>query len=271
MAEVDWSAVCAPVRAPGQGPPPPQPPVTTKDTDALRIDYLTSVLTPRKWYCIDLKKFGMDEHGAPTEIVQRQHFQILQIMTSHSKPSLMPTIESHSDTMLKGRLALSIQEVSIKADAEEPDGGVVVFEDSDPEWRSWSELGPWQEVRTTLQRFERAEGSVAHEGCIVLSDPVAATSPYALTDLRCAAITTIAELHRRGWRPTKARVLHESAAIGAMDTREATRMKAYYVVLLELPRCFPLSPRCIPSDQPIAYYKCLLQGVVVEPGLDNSK
>jgi hypothetical protein len=77
----------------------------------------------------------------------------------------------------------------------------------------------------------------------------------------------ISELHRRGWRLAKARVLHEEAVVGVMDSREATRMKAYYVVLLEVTRCMPLAIRGIPSDQPIVYYKLLLKGTSVDHGL----
>ena len=79
----------------------------------------------------------------------------------------------------------------------------------------------------------------------------------------------IAELHRLGWRATKARVLHETPDIGAMDSREATKMKAYYITLLEITRCFPFAKLGLPSDQPILYYKLLLNGVSVDFGLGN--
>ena len=80
----------------------------------------------------------------------------------------------------------------------------------------------------------------------------------------------IAELHRRGWRPTKTRVLHDTAEVGEMVSREATKIKVYYVVLLEIHRCIPLSST-IPSDQPIAFFQMFLNGVAVEPGLGNSR
>ena len=268
MAEVHWSQICTPVRAPGQGPPPKPPPEvdSTQGTDALRIDYLSCVLKPQQWYSVDLKKAGLDEDGAPTETQERQYFQIVQMITSHTKPSLMPTIESHGHTIAKARLALSIQEASPKPGAEDPDGGVVLFEDSDAEWKSWSELGPWHEVRPTLLHYQRAVGCAEHRGCIVVSEPVSAVCPFPLTDLRAPAISMIAELHRRGWRPAKVLVHHDTAAIGAMDSREATKMKAYYVTLLEMDRCFPLAIGGLPSNQPILYYKLLLRGVSVEFG-----
>ena len=271
MAEHDWSQICAPLRAPGQGPgPKPTPePGSTKDTDALRIDFMTSVIAQLQWYSVDLTKAAMDESGVPIEIVQREYFQVLARVTSQSRPHLMPTIHSHRDTMMRARLALHTQSATVKPGAVDPDDGVVLFEDNDPAWVSWAELGPWVEVRGSLQHYRRVVGSLDHPGCVVAHDPVVATSPFAVTDLRCPAILMIKELHRRGWRPSKCRVLHDTAEIGEMDSREATKMKAYYVMLMEIPRCIGLSTRGIPSDQPIAYYKLLLNGVSVDWGLGD--
>ena len=271
LNETNWNVLCDPVKAPGQGPPPPEAPSpgSTKDTDSLRIDYLTSVLQVRQYYCFDRRMAGLDDGGLPTETVERQYFQILSVVTSQSKPKQIPTIESHQETMVKSRLALSVQSFTEKPKAHDAAGGIVLFEDSDPQWLSWSELGPWQEVRGTLQRFERVIGSVDYAGCVLAYDPVVAKPPYSLTDFKCPAIMMIAELHRLGWRATKARVLHETPDIGAMDSREATKMKAYYITLLEITRCFPFAKLGLPSDQPILYYKLLLKGVSVDFGLGN--
>ena len=274
FSQMDWSQICRPVRSPGQGPPPKQPaePGSTLGTDALRIDYLSCILKPLQWYCFDLHKAAMDESGQPTEVLERQYFQVLEIVTSQSRPSLMPTIKSHEQTMMTARLALNIQSAAVKHGAVDPSGGVILFEDSDAEWSSWAELGPWRDVRGSLQRFRRVEGSLVHESCFVAFDPEPALSPHAVTDLACPAILMIGELHRRGWKPDKARVMHMTAAIGPMDSREATRMKAYYVVLLEINRCMPVATQApstqgIPSDQPISYYKLLLKGVPADHGL----
>ena len=63
----------------------------------------------------------------------------------------------------------------------------------------------------------------------------------------------------------KGRIAHESAITGPMDGREAISMKAYYIVLANIGKCLPLAST-IPSDQPILFYKLLLEGVKVEPG-----
>ena len=160
LAEEDWSSICSPVRAPGQGPPPKEPsmPGVSQGSESLRIDYLKGVLKPLSWYSVDLKKAAVDEAGCPTEMLDRQYFQIVQVVTSQTRPHLMPTVKSHDETMLRSRLALNIQSVTVKPDAEDPAGGVAFFEDSDSEWRSWAELGPWPDVQGSLRVFNRVEG-----------------------------------------------------------------------------------------------------------------
>ena len=59
---------------------------------------------------------------------------------------------------MKARLALNIQTAAVRTGAEAPLGAVILFEDSDAEWLSWAELGPWRDVRSSLQQFSRVEG-----------------------------------------------------------------------------------------------------------------
>ena len=62
-------------------------------------------------------------------------------------------------------------------------------------------------------------------------------------------------------------VTHTIAECGSLDGREAVAMKAYYIVVLDIVRFLPLSSSSIPSNQPIGYYRLLLEGRNVEPGL----
>ena len=47
-------------------------------------------------------------------------------------------------------------------------------------------------------------------------------------------------------------------------------MKCYYQVLYSLPTCMPLASS-IPSRQPVLFYRILLAGTRVEPGLGNEE
>ncbi len=76
------------------------------------------------------------------------------------------------------------------------------------------------------------------------------------------------ELRRLGWIMVKRRVVHNTAAVGSFDSRETVSKKIYYQVLLDLPR-YLRQTSTIPSDQPILYYRLLLAGRDVEPGLGN--
>ena len=51
-----------------------------------------------------------------------------------------------------------------------------------------------------------------------------------------------------------------------MDSRNMIRCKEYYQVLLVLPKALDLSPR-VPSDELVLFFRLLLQGKKVVPGL----
>lgn len=269
QAEEDWSLVCSTIHAPGQGPPPARdddPTASQKQQDGLRIEYLQSVFAPQTWYRVKIPQADLDDVGEPVEREETRYFQILQMASGQSRPHVMPTIESHDDVMLLARMALNIQEGSEHVDQGGEEDQVLVYMDTDPHWISWKDVGPWQQVHRTLTRFKVVLGSAEQPGCLQLSDSERAVPMHALTDLKCPTLVILKELRRRGWQSIRGRVVHQTTDIASMDGREAKAMKAYFIVLLELGRCLPLTSR-IPSDQPLLYYKLLLQGRHVEPDL----
>ena len=278
--EFDWSQVCERIHAPGQGSthvPEPEPGLgaaekfdkATHDLHGMRIEYLLDVLQPLKSYSMNVPRADMDSSGRPVEVVETKYFQLLAVTHSGSRPELMPTIESHKHVTHRSRLSLNTQEFSaapwvLGVDAAE--GSALVYPNGNPQWVDWKDLAVFSILRTTLRVFRTSMGSETNPGCIVLSDPILAVPQHALTDMKCPALMFLSELYTRGWRPIRGRVVHESIEPGFMDSREAVRMKSYYMVLLKLPQCLPLSAR-IPSDQPILFYKLLLRGISTSPGL----
>lgn len=272
-AEENWSSVCAIVRPPGQGPIPKDLRVLECLDDAqqsvLRIEYLHAVLAPRQWYQIEIPVSGMDENGSAVERLELKHFQLLSMASTKSRPKLMPTIQSHQDPIVISKLALNIQETSTRSVPTVAEGSVVVYPDAEPRWINWGDLGPWNPVYRTLTYFQEIQGLEEHAGCLQLSGAQRAVPIHPVTDLRCPALLMLKALRRLGWAPKRNRIIHDSTVPGPMDGREAIRMKPYYVVLIEIERCLPLTTD-IPSDQPILFYKLLLQGVNIEPNLGHA-
>ena len=269
----DWSLVCRPILAPGSGPPPkalvlPDAPTTT--LAQLRVEYLSALLRNHHWFQVQVPAAGMDEAGAPLERMETKIFQVLSTASARSRPKLMPTISSHSHPVNVARLAICIQEVSQREVEGLDAGSVVVHADNDSRWIPWGELGPWAHVQGSLTHFGSSQGATGHAGCLMLSNPEAARSPYALTDFRCPTLAILSALHRIGWRPVADTVVHATTAVGHMDSREAVSMKAYFIVLLDFDGCLRHCPTGIPSDQPIAFYRLLLKGVSVLPDLGNA-
>ena len=218
MAEVDWTAVCGPVVAPGQGPPPAPLLAETKDQrtlSRLRIEYLASVLDLKRWYEIMVPVADIDEEGRPVERQEKRFFQLLNRAYGQSRPKLMPTIESHSLLVNTEKLALCLQEATENSSVGGlGEGHYVIHADSDPRWVKWSDLGPWEAVHRSLTRFGSVEGAAEHAGCIELRNPELARCQIALNDERCPTLCILIELRRRGWRMTQGRVVHTGVAAG---------------------------------------------------------
>ena len=274
-AEEDWSLVASTIPAPGQGrsPDPPPPDAGGAESGPLRVEYLLDVLQRQQWYSVQVPVERQGEDGVMVRRKEPQHFQLLNITSSRSRPRLMPTIESWSDPALRRQLALNIQETSTLplADGEgDGDGSVIIYPDAAPRWIGYEDLAPWHAVFSTLTRFTATRGIPNRAGCLLLSGPEIVRTIHPLTDLKCPCLCILTELYRRGWQPKRRTAVHDSPAITEMDGRDAVKMKAYYIVILELDRCLPLTSS-IPSNQPILYYRLLLAGREVEPGLGKDE
>ena len=265
-AEFDWNLYSERVLAPGQGLVPESEATGARQSDGLRIEYLKSVLKT-KYYSADVPRAGMDDEGRAIERIERHYFQIMAMTSDRSRPSLMPTNETCDEVSQRARLALCVQEVVVKPVVDAGDQ-VIVFSNCNLVWKTWRDLGPFASVRNSLTSYQVAVGVDAQPGCIALSNPMVAIPDLPVTDLNCPTLMILDELRRRGWGAVRDVVDHTSTDVGVYEGTEAIRMKAYFIVVLQLDQCLPLTSS-IPSNQPIAFYRLLLNGTSVEPGLGN--
>ena len=266
-AEFDWSLFGERVLAAGQGLAPEPAPADGRQAEGLRIEYLNCVLNTKQYYSVELPLAGMDEDGRPIERTQRKYFQIIAKTSDRSRPSLMPTNETRADVSQRARLAVCVQEMEVKPGTD-AGGQAAVYSNSNALWKAWKDLGPFASVRSSLTRYQLAVGIEDYPGCILVSNPLAAIPDFSPTDFKCPTLTILDELTNRGWVPIRNRVDHTELVVGQYQGTEAIRMKAYLITLLQLEQCLPLTSH-IPSDEPIAFYKLLLNGVLTELGLGN--
>ena len=267
-SEEPWSLICDPIRGAGQHPVTSVVPAAVQRQESLRIEYLKAVFQTGvgTWFSSQTMRACMDDPRGSIEREATNYFQILKLASDKSRPHVMPTVTSRQETMLRERLALCTPETPKKVDCD----GLVVYVDCDPVWVSWKDLGDFHSAQRTLTRYSvTGAESDAHPGCLVLTNPERAVPPYPLTDSRTPCLTILGELFTRGWKPIEGKVVHTDATISVMDGREAIRMKTYYLLLLDIERCMPLTS-AIPSDEPILFYRLLMDGVRCEPGLGNA-
>lgn len=72
------------------------------------------------------------------------------------------------------------------------------------------------------------------------------------------------------WTSSPERMEHTSESPLCFDSTQTSRCKQYFQVLLDLPKALELTSR-VPSDELILYFKLLLKGYPVEPGLSNKQ
>ena len=274
-AEEPWSSICHRILAPGQGPPPPDLSVIAtkeqKDRDALRMEYLQCVLRPGRVYTVQIPVAGLAEDGASIEKKEKKFFELMSISSGKSRPHVMPTVLSHDQLSVTGKLVLRVQEMSESSVFEPIEWGGMVCEDSDPHWLPWQDLGPWIHVWKTLRIVSEVRALEEDSCCLELLGCHPVECPFDFTNPQCPTLLIIFELHKRGWRlQIGETVVHNSARIGKMDGRESFRMKKYFMVLIQIERCITLTSS-IPSDWYVLFYELLLAGHRVEPGLGNKR
>ena len=103
-------------------------------------------------------------------------------------------------------------------------------------------------------------------GCYWLRGRERAVPGLPITDMNCPTLALVEQLHVKGWRAVE-EFVETTAPLGdhpAYDAREAVTQKWYYHVLHRLPELFRYCPT-IPSQEPISFYRCLLQGIATTP------
>ena len=147
-----------------------------------------------------------------------------------------------------------------------------MHQEGDLEWLAPSRIAPFQFVQNQMRSYHVVAPSTEHRGCLVLREPHVAGPRYPLEDARCPVLTLEWYLTTQiGWLSVAHRVSHDSAAIAEFDTRGGVSRRWYLRLLLtKLADSLPLSGGRIPSAEPMAYYRCLLDGIAVLPGLGNA-
>lgn len=260
MAREDWSSICQPVRE--------ARPVVTEHSgnrEQLEREYLACVLRPGSLYCVRKPAQLALEDGTVGDTQQDVYFDVVQVQQSRSRDHTMHTFLSADDPLKVSGLMLQVRMLE-KWDPPEGHGedGLQVMVEGDDEWMPPSRLAGFADLSERLSVFRKVDPAETR-GVLTLSDCQVARPPYPLTDDRVPTLTLVKALLGAGWQSYGGSVDHRAVPIDGgpllpFDFREAVRMKAYYMCLAQISVVLPLAGGILPSQQPVAYYKCLLRG-----------
>ena len=185
----------------------------------------------------------------------------------------MPTVELPDEPMLRHPVVFQTQPLDILNHRDAvavPPGSTCVYPEGDLEWLTPSRIAPFEAFTDRGTRFASVGPSPGNAGCLVLGMETRIMPRYPLTDDRCPVITLGQELRRLGWEEKEQLVVHTDVEPSAFDSRGGVSSRwCRRVLITALVRGLSLSSNRIPSNQPMAYYRCLLDGLAVEPGMGN--
>ena len=144
----------------------------------------------------------------------------------------------------------------------------IVFLCGEPEFIDVMSLGPFMLVRGSFRRWDHSCSDV--QGCWDLSNPVDARPAMPLMDKGVPVFSLVEELGRLGWISGTKKIVH-SIVDGVVDPqifdrRSAMSKRCYFQVLLSIQDVLACNA-AVHSDQPQAYFLCLLDGLTVDAGL----
>ena len=144
----------------------------------------------------------------------------------------------------------------------------LVFKESEPEWVEPERIAPMDALLQRMYKYTVVRPSLAVPKAIELSGKEPAKSMIPLTDERCPVLLLARALEDQGWTKAKQTIIHVSDELKVFDSRFATRMRWYFRALLHgVSRCVAYTTGGMPSQECMAYYRLLIQGIQTVPGL----
>jgi len=221
---------------------------------------VASVLVPNAHYSIPVERSG---EVVGEESDERMFFRILGTRTWQENPKVLKT---HATKSVTAKFRVQLQHMDVWGPAH---GDVVcVFPECDPDWMNCLDVAPFQRLQRQLTRWTDTPSD--RGSSFDLTNPVAATPKFAITDQRCPVITISGALHALGWKPFIGDFVHKSSDDKRFDGRAPQSHKLYYLALLKLDDIVANNMEDgVHSGQPQSYYKLLLMGQPTQPRLGD--
>ena len=267
VAKLDWSNVLA-----REATPRPVVPDATENQEQCEFEYMRAQMEPGQHYSCQTSREVPTASGGTEHVTETTYFQLLGYSYSKHRPHLMPSVTSADNIALTAPMVMEILPHAVHhrdADSVQiPPASVELFPEADSKWIVPYHIAPFHDFLKFLLVWKSTTDSTV-EGCEVWSDSERPLIKHGVLDDKCPTLAIIYHLKGKGWIPEKALQDHTTPQIGRFDCVEATKFKNYFQVLAVLERCLPLTSH-IPSRQCMAFYRCLLRGLRVEPG-DTAK
>ena len=267
MAAEDFTSICR-----RESPVDPVEKDAFTGRDALRDEYLVSVLEKGKQYSVtqQIKRAGPD--GTPVVEEKAVHFTLLETSHGSHRPKMLATSEQGDNVAMAAHLALQVllAEPWVPSPAPAPVPGSTrryLLREAKAVWIRPQDIGPHEAWYAACQTWTLMPSDMPKT--IMVHDPHRVANKIPYLDPRCPTLPITWALKRAGWKGIERSIVHTENEVAEFDSYACTRAKPYFQVLYQLPQSLALTSS-IPSRQPMTFYRLMLQNVKVEPRLGNA-
>ena len=261
MAAVDWSLIV-------DAEEPNRPVETEKDKGHAQCatEYLNATMQRNGMYAFPAQRETTDSEGQVQMTPETQIVQVLNKRGSHSRPHVMQTFDCADEPYRAASLSLEVQRMARIEEPAATEGEAPnldrcrVFPVDDPVWVNVKDLAEFESLSKHMFTWGTCSAP-DEEGVVVLSDKHHARPLTPIMHENHPTLGVIWALLHKGWNGENRTTIVDARNVHLKwcDTREAVRFKPYFQVLYSVDTTLPLTS-CIPSQQPVKYYRLLLRG-----------
>ena len=135
--------------------------------ERLQNEYLAATLRPNEVYTVTEPAVRQGADGAPEPFERVTTFKVIDVVTTRTRPTLMPTVVSADDIVLAAPLAMYVQVFDVWAGDAYPGPDLLhVFAEADPEWVQPARLASWEAMSKSMNKMDDGGGFSGRAECV---------------------------------------------------------------------------------------------------------
>jgi len=245
----------------------PVEPTKVPPVEQLHNEWLVATLRPNTTFSVPVAQERPTTAGGVERYQGIRSFHVIDVVHGLHRPKLVHTVSSAADPVVACPIAVNVLHYDVwDGSGPAPQGTLSVYAEGDPEWVQPLRLAPIDTLMRHMSKWAIVQPSDT-AGVLLLSGETRAVPIFPLTDERCPVLALAQGLNDLGWTSERRLFRHTLQDEKVYDSRNSLRMRWYFRMLHHgLGRVLPLAGGTVPSQEPMAFYRLLIDGIACTPG-----